>query len=91
MIAANNFEIKPALTQLVRGEQFGGREEEDPNHHIYKFLQICGTTRINGVSDAAINLRLFLFSLKDEALDWLKSQPIGSIATWEDLVSKFLS
>ena len=90
-IAANSFEIKPALTQLVRGDQFGGRKEEDPNLHIYKFLQICGTIKINGVTDAAIRLRLFPFSLKDEALDWLQSQPTGSITTWEDLVSKFLA
>jgi hypothetical protein len=90
-IVANSFEIKAALTQLVRGEKFGGKEEEDPNRHIYKFLQICGTIKINRVSDVAIRLRLFPFSWKDEALDWLQIQPTGSITTWEDLVSKFLA
>ncbi|XP_027368226.1 uncharacterized protein LOC113874201 [Abrus precatorius] len=46
--------------------------------------------RINGVSEDAIRLRLFPFSLRDKAKCWLQAQPQGSISTWPDLVNKFL-
>ena len=90
-VPANNFEIKPALTHLVMRDQFGGLEEEDPNLHIHNFLQKCGTIKMNGVPDDAIRLRLFEFSLKDEAQAWLQSFPIGYFTTWDDLVTSFLS
>lgn len=66
-IQANNFEIKPSLLQLVQQEQFGGNPLEDPNLHIGNFLQLCDTIKVNGVSDDAIQLRLFPFSLRDKA------------------------
>ena len=43
------------------------------------FLDICDMFKVNGVPDDAIRLRLFLFSLKDKAREWLKSLPAGSI------------
>ncbi|XP_061375238.1 uncharacterized protein LOC133317394, partial [Gastrolobium bilobum] len=36
-------------------------------------------------------LKLFPCSLKDEARDWLQSQPEGSITSWDDLAAKFLA
>lgn len=72
-ILANNFEIKPALLNVVQQSQFGGNEIEDPNTHISNFLEICITIRINGVGDEAIRLRLFPFSLRDKAKIWLQS------------------
>ncbi|KAK7320930.1 hypothetical protein VNO77_30889 [Canavalia gladiata] len=89
-IAANNFEIKPALLHLVQQDQFGGSEVEDPNLHLSSFLQICDTIKMNGVSDEVIRLRLFPFSLRDRAKYWLQTQLRGSITTWEELVSKLL-
>ena len=47
--------------------------------------------KYNGVSDDAICLRLFPFSLKDKAKHWLNSEPLDSVTTWDDLVHKFLS
>ncbi|XP_073037960.1 uncharacterized protein [Primulina eburnea] len=46
---------------------------------------------MNGVSDKLIRLRLFPFSLRDHARSWLQSLPLGSVTTWADLVTKFLS
>ncbi|WRX31367.1 Reverse transcriptase domain - like 10 [Theobroma cacao] len=43
------------------------------------------------VTDDAIRLRLFPFSLRDKAKSWLNSLPNGSITIWEELTQKFLT
>ena len=75
-IQANNFEIKPAIIQMIQQTiQFGGLSQEDPNVHIANFLEICDTFKHNGVTDDAIRLRLLPFSLRDKAKFWLNSLP----------------
>ncbi|XP_073054601.1 uncharacterized protein [Primulina eburnea] len=91
-IQANNFEIKPAIIQMIQTSiQFGGTPTDDPNVHIANFLEICDTFKHNGVTDDAIRLRLFPFSLRDKAKSWLNSLPAGSITTWEEMGQAFLS
>ncbi|KAA3473532.1 Retrotransposon gag protein [Gossypium australe] len=51
---------------------------------------IYDTFKYNGVTDDAIRLRLFHFSLCDNAYEWLDSQEPGSIMMWDKLVGKFL-
>ncbi|GJR04690.1 MAK10-like protein [Tanacetum coccineum] len=36
-------------------------------------------------------LRLFKYFLRDQASNWLKCLPAGSISTWEDLATRFLA
>ena len=90
-IQANNFEIKPALIQMVQANQFGGSSMDDPNDHVTNFLQICETFKNNGASSDAVRLRLFPFSLRDKARSWLNSLPPGSVTTWDQLAQKFLA
>ncbi|XP_063949932.1 uncharacterized protein LOC135152768 [Daucus carota subsp. sativus] len=91
-IQANTFEIKPSTIQMIQNSvQFGGSPTEDPNMHIRDFIEICDTFKFNGVTEDAIKLRLFPFSLRDKAKGWLHSLPAGSITTWEDLAQKFLT
>ena len=82
-IANNNFEIKPSIIQMVQNNQFGGLQGEDPYAHILTFLNMCATFKINRVTDDAIRLRLFPFSVRDKAQLWLASLSNESIITWD--------
>ncbi|XP_031120813.1 uncharacterized protein LOC116024050 [Ipomoea triloba] len=89
-VEANNFEIKPAIIQMVASDQFGGSPMEDPNAHITKFLRICSTFKMNGVPTEAIKLRLFPFSVRDKAHGWLISFPANYFDSWDQLHREFL-
>ena len=59
-VAANNFEIKPNIIQMVEQfVQFNRLQDKDPNAHIANFLKVCDTFKINKAIDDAIRLRLF--------------------------------
>ncbi|XP_073317249.1 uncharacterized protein [Primulina huaijiensis] len=90
-INANNFELKPALINMVQQNQFAGTATVDPHVHLRTFLEITDTVKINNVPDDNIRLRLFPFSLRGQSRGWLQSLPLGSITTWQELATKFLS
>ncbi|KAK5839410.1 hypothetical protein PVK06_008195 [Gossypium arboreum] len=90
-VAVNNFELKPNTIQMIqRFVQFDGLQDEDPNTHLENFLEFCDTFKINGFFDNAIRLRLFPFSLRNKAKQWLNLLPRGSITTWEQMTENFL-
>ncbi|KAA3462724.1 transcription factor bHLH112-like protein [Gossypium australe] len=67
-ITTNNFEINPNTIQMVRlYVQFDGLQDDDLNVHLANFLEIYNVFKINGVTDDAIRLRLFPFSLRNKA------------------------
>ena len=91
-INSNNFEIKPLLLQMIQSTiQIYSLAHEDSNDHIVSILKICDILKYNGVSDDDIRLRLFSFTLKAKAKAWLKTQPIGSFARWDDLAKAYLA
>jgi len=90
-ITANNFELKPAMISMVQQSQFGGLPMKDPNLHLFVFLEVCDTLKINGAFTNAIRLRLFPFSLRDKTRAWLHSLPSRPISTWEELTKAFLA
>ncbi|GJV69556.1 zinc finger, CCHC-type containing protein [Tanacetum coccineum] len=46
---------------------------------------------LNGATRNTTHLRLFCFSLRDQAINWLDRLPAGSISTWDDLITRFLT
>ncbi|XP_061356384.1 uncharacterized protein LOC133300814, partial [Gastrolobium bilobum] len=56
-VEPNNFELKPALVQLVQKEQFVGTSAEDPYLHIENFLLLSDTHGIEVWNQAAIFLQ----------------------------------
>jgi hypothetical protein len=67
VIQANNFELKPALINMVQHNSYGGSPMEDPHEHIRNFLEYCNTLKCNGVTPDVIRMQLFPFSLKNGA------------------------
>nr|GEY13478.1 hypothetical protein [Tanacetum cinerariifolium] len=90
-IAANNFELKHGLINLVQNKQFFGHDKEDPHAHIRYFNKITATMRVPNVPTSSIKLMLFPFSLQGAARIWLEKEAPRSILTWDDLVSKFIN
>nr|GFB53397.1 reverse transcriptase domain-containing protein [Tanacetum cinerariifolium] len=88
-INANNFELKQTLINLIQSNQFTGRQ--DPHNHLRFFNKVTSTFRHPEVPNTTIKLLLFLFSLEGEARIWLDKEPLRSILTWEDFVSKFIN
>ena len=66
-IEANNFELKLTLITTVQQHQFTGHPSEDPNEHMWIFMRMANTVKINGVRPEVIKLQLFPFSLRDMA------------------------
>ncbi|GKD25358.1 zinc finger, CCHC-type containing protein [Tanacetum coccineum] len=63
----------------------------DPNHHLKDFLELVDSLDLDGENRERTCLRLFQFSLHDQARNWLERLLAGSITTWEDLTTRFLA
>ncbi|GJY54801.1 zinc finger, CCHC-type containing protein [Tanacetum coccineum] len=68
-----------------------GLRYEDPNQHLKDFLKLVDSLNLDGENRERTRLRLFQFSLSDQASNWLERLPAGSITTWEDLTTRFLA
>nr|GEZ13599.1 reverse transcriptase domain-containing protein [Tanacetum cinerariifolium]GEZ13602.1 reverse transcriptase domain-containing protein [Tanacetum cinerariifolium] len=90
-IHAENFEIKTNLLQLVQANKFHGFERDNPHTHISNFKRMTATLKYRDVSNDAIKLMLFPYSLEGAARIWYEKEPPNSILTWDDLVNKFVN
>ncbi|GJV87207.1 hypothetical protein Tco_1531145 [Tanacetum coccineum] len=59
-------------------------QSEDPNQHLKDFLKLVDSLDLDGENRERTRLRLFQFSLRDQARNWLERLPPRSITTWED-------
>ena len=55
---------------MVQASPFCGKANEDASAHLQQFLELCSTFVTKGVSQNAIQLCLFPFSLLEIAKQW---------------------
>ncbi|XP_063948053.1 uncharacterized protein LOC135152152 [Daucus carota subsp. sativus] len=89
-VTATHFELKPQFIQFISNDSFAGLASENPVDHLESFLQKCDMIKLTNVPDDAIKLRLFPFSLRDAAKDWLKDEGPNKFTTWDALAKAFL-
>ncbi|GJR64879.1 zinc finger, CCHC-type containing protein [Tanacetum coccineum] len=86
--------VVPLRSDTIRlmqnGCSFHGLWSGDPNQHLKDFLKLVDSLDLDGENRERTRLRLFQFSLRDKARNWLERLPAGSIITWEDLTTRFL-
>ena len=87
--ADTHFELTPALIAMVQASPFCGKAHEDANAHLQHFLEMCSTFTIKGVTQEAIHLRLFPFSLLGKAKQWFYSNH-NAVGTWDKCSNAFL-
>ncbi|GJT56951.1 reverse transcriptase domain-containing protein [Tanacetum coccineum] len=83
--------IKGNHLTLVKGNQFDGRTKTDPHKHIHEFLGICDMFKYRDTENEAVRLMMFPLSLTGEAKTWLDELNEGTIETWDELRTAFIS
>ena len=69
---------------------FYGKANEDASAHLQQFLELCSTFVIKRVSQDAIRLRLFLFSLLGREKQWFYANKTA-VDTWDKCAKAFLA
>nr|GEV73409.1 zinc finger, CCHC-type [Tanacetum cinerariifolium] len=89
LLEGNNMvPLRSDTIQLVKNEcSFHRLWSKDPNQHLKDFLKLMDSFDLDGENRKRMRLRLFQFSLRDQASNWLECLPAGSISTWEDLTT----
>nr|GEU35811.1 putative reverse transcriptase, RNA-dependent DNA polymerase [Tanacetum cinerariifolium] len=78
------------IQQVQNSCQFHGLPGDDANKHLDKFLHVTQSIKVNGVTDDALRLYLFLHSLTHHATAWFDRLPTNSINTFEQMAKMFL-
>src|ERR1041384_6034585 len=87
--SAPSYEIKPALLNLVMKDQFSGARE-DAALHLNNFIELCDMQQYKEVDGHIVKLKLFPFSLRGRAKEWLQSLLKNSIDSWSKCKDAFL-
>ncbi|GJW61677.1 MAK10-like protein [Tanacetum coccineum] len=91
-VGNNVVPLRSDTIRLVQnGCSFHGFWSEDPNQHLKDFLKLVDSLNLDGENRKRTRIRLFQFSHRDQASNWLERLPAGSITTWEDLTTRFLA
>ncbi|GKG20683.1 hypothetical protein Tco_0380484, partial [Tanacetum coccineum] len=68
--------------RLVQNEcLFHRLRSEEPNQHLKDFLKLVDSLDLDDENWERTRMRLFQFSLRDQASNWLERLPTGSITT----------
>ncbi|GJR99399.1 zinc finger, CCHC-type containing protein [Tanacetum coccineum] len=91
-VGTNVVPLRSETIRLVQNRcSFHGLWSEDLNQHLKDFLKLMDSLDLNGENRERTYIRLFQFSLRDQASNWLERLPARSITTWEDLTTHFLA
>ncbi|GJT74897.1 DNA-directed DNA polymerase [Tanacetum coccineum] len=85
-----NFEIKSQFMRELREDTCSKNKNEDAHDHVDRVLNIVSFFNIFGVSQDAVLLRVFPFTLTGSAKRWVDRLTPGAVNTW-DLLKKPLS
>nr|GEX16687.1 reverse transcriptase domain-containing protein [Tanacetum cinerariifolium] len=88
---SNEFAIKGYHLTLVKGNQFDGTTKTDPHKHNHEFLKIFDMFRYKDTKNEVVRLMMFSLSLTGEAKTWLDELNEGTIKTWDELRTAFIS
>ncbi|GJW74138.1 MAK10-like protein [Tanacetum coccineum] len=93
LLLVNN--VVPLRSDTIRlvqnGCSFHRLWSKNPNQHLKDFLKLMDSLDLDDENRERTRLRLFQFSLRHQASNWLERLPAGSITTWDDLTTHFLS
>src|SRR3954470_12018960 len=87
--SAPSYEIKPALLNLVMKYQFSGAGD-DAALHLNNFIELCDMQKYKEVDGDIVKLKLFPFSLRGRAKEWLQSLPKNSIDSRDKCKDAFI-
>nr|GEU47453.1 reverse transcriptase domain-containing protein [Tanacetum cinerariifolium] len=88
---ANEFANKGNHLTLVKGNQFDGRTKTNPHKHIHECLRICDMFKYRDTENKVVRLMMVPLSLTGEAKTWLEELNKGTIETWDELRTAFIS
>ncbi|GJU81096.1 MAK10-like protein [Tanacetum coccineum] len=91
-VGNNVVPLRSNTIRLVQNRcSFHGLCSEDQNQHLKDFLKLVDSLDLDSENRERTRMRLFQFSLRNQASNWLECLPVGSITTWEDLTTRFLA
>ncbi|GJX30490.1 hypothetical protein Tco_0238569 [Tanacetum coccineum] len=94
-VGNNVVPLRSDTIRLVQnGCSFHGLRSEDPNQHLKNFLKLADLLDLDGENRERTRLRLFQFSLRDQASNWLERpspQPQTLGTTFEARVRKYMA
>lgn len=85
------FQLHPCTINQLERKHFTRKVNEDAIKHLQRFLTIRNTLKIDGHTEEAKKLRMFSFTLAEEAEEWFYSLMAGSITSWEEMEKAFLN
>src|SRR4051812_12917574 len=88
-VSTPSYEIKFALLNLVMKEQFFGAGEDDALD-LNNFVELCDMQKYKEVDGDIVKLKLFPFSLRGRAKEWMQSLPKNSIHSWDKCKDAFI-
>ncbi|KAM1406977.1 hypothetical protein ACFXTH_001593 [Malus domestica] len=84
----DEFELKSSFLHHI--PKFHEMSMEDSNKHLKEFEVVCSSMTLVNVDGSILKMKTFLFSLLDNAKDWLYELASGTVTAWESMKRAFL-